>query len=52
MLIEAYRSILVIIDVQTKLMPAVHLNNELIEQILILQKSANRLDIPMIITEQ
>ena len=52
MLIEANRSILVIIDVQTKLMPAVHLNNELIEQILILQKSANRLDIPMIITEQ
>ena len=52
MLLEADRSILVIIDVQKKLMPVVHLNNELIEQILILQKSANQLDIPIIITEQ
>ena len=40
MLIEAGRSILVIIDVQKKLMPAIHSNNDLMEQILILQKSA------------
>ena len=52
MLIEAGRSILVIIDVQKKLMPAIHSNNDLMEQILILQKSAKHLDIPIIITEQ
>lgn len=52
MLIEADRSILLIIDVQKKLIPAIHLNEGLVEQILILQKSANELDIPMIITEQ
>lgn len=52
MLIEADRSILVIIDVQKRLMPAIHLYNELIEQMIILKKSANNLDIPIIITEQ
>jgi len=52
MLIEAHRSILLIVDFQERLMPAIHAGAAVAERAGILIRSADALDIPVAVTEQ
>ena len=52
MLISSARSILLVVDLQKKLMPVIHNKQEIENRTCILLKAAKRLDIPVIITEQ
>ena len=52
MLIAAERSVLVVIDVQERLAPAMHDSTPWMRNLSILMRSAARLDIPVIVTEQ
>ncbi|KPQ09093.1 MAG: amidase [Saliniramus fredricksonii] len=52
MLIEAHRSILLIVDFQERLMPAIHAGAAVAERAGILIRSADALAIPVAVTEQ
>ena len=52
MLIEADRSILLIVDFQERLMPAIHAGNAAAERAGILIRAASALEIPVEVTEQ
>jgi nicotinamidase-related amidase len=52
MLMEASRSHLLVVDVQARLMPAIHAGESLIRNLAILLKAAERLGIPVTVTEQ
>jgi isochorismate hydrolase len=52
MLIEAARCCLLVIDVQEKLLPAVHAPKRVLANSAILMKAANRLGLPILVSEQ
>lgn len=52
MLMKADKSLLVIIDVQTKLAPVIHQSDKLIARMRWLGEIANELDVPVLVTEQ
>lgn len=52
MLLDAERSVLVVIDVQERLAPAMHDLSEFLRNTEILMRAAARLEVPMIVTEQ
>ncbi len=52
MLLSADRSVLVVIDVQQRLAPAMHDLQRFLRNTEILMRAAARLDVPMIVTEQ
>lgn len=52
MLLEASRSVLFVVDVQEKLMPAIADGTEAVSRIRILLEAARRLSVPVIATEQ
>ena len=52
MLLSADRSVLVVIDVQERLAPAMHDLQRFLRNTEILMRAAARLDVPMIVTEQ
>lgn len=52
MLMEASRSHLLVVDVQARLMPAIHEGESLVRNLAILLKAAERLRIPVTVTEQ
>jgi nicotinamidase-related amidase len=52
MLMEARQSVLVLVDLQKKLMPAIHAGNDVVAQCVRLANIATLLDVPVIGTEQ
>jgi nicotinamidase-related amidase len=52
MLLSAKRSHLFVVDVQARLMPAIHENDALLKNVNILLRAADRLGIPVTVTEQ
>lgn len=52
MLIEAARSCLLMVDMQERLLPAIHEFERVIEQCALLLRVAEKLDLPLIVTEQ
>ena len=52
MLIEASKACLLLIDVQDRLMPAMHQAERVADNCMVLLKTAEKLDLPIIITEQ
>jgi nicotinamidase-related amidase len=52
MLMNASRSHLMVVDVQARLMPAIHEGEDLVRNVTILLEAAKRLGIPVTVTEQ
>ena len=52
MLLESQRSILLVVDVQERLAPAIHQSEKLVDRISTLLKAAGELDVPVLATEQ
>ena len=52
MLLDADRSVLIVIDVQERLAPAMHDLPQFLRNTEVLMRAAARLDVPMIVTEQ
>lgn len=52
MLLDADRSVLIVIDVQERLFPAMHEGAQFLRNTEILMQAADRLGVPMIVTEQ
>lgn len=52
MLIEAAKSCLLIVDMQEKLLPAIHDFERVLEKCVLLLQVAEKLDLPLIVTEQ
>lgn len=52
MLIEAAKSVLMIVDVQARLAPAVHEGGACVARCRVLIEAARRLDVPVLVTEQ
>jgi nicotinamidase-related amidase len=52
MLIDAENSLLLVVDVQERLLPAMHESETMLRNVAILIEAARRLDIPVIATEQ
>jgi len=52
MLLDAKRSHLVIVDLQARLMPAIHDGEAILRNVKILLEAANRLGVPVTVTEQ
>ncbi len=52
MLLDAERSVLVVIDFQERLAPAIHDIDAVVSNARILMKAADRLGVPMLVTEQ
>lgn len=52
MLIEAARSCLVMVDMQERLLPAIHDFERVLEKCVLLLQVAEKLDLPLIVTEQ
>ncbi len=52
MLLEAARSLLLLVDVQTRLAPAVHAAAACVQRCRLLLEAARRLDVPVLATEQ
>ncbi len=52
MLIEASKACLLLVDVQDRLMPAMHQAERVADNCVVLLKTAEKLDLPIIITEQ
>ena len=52
MLMDASRSHLVVVDVQARLMPAIHEGESLVRNLAILLEAAKRLRVPVTVTEQ